>query len=67
MARIKQPVPKVEIIGSLDPKNLPADVFDAGCRVLASCIRRALQDPKLKADFEKWQQERKNKAKEAET
>ena len=47
----------VTVIGDepkIDPKLVPDYAWDYGCRVLANCIKKALEDPKLRQEYEEW-------------
>ncbi len=41
----------------IDPKLIPDYVWDESCRVLYSCITRALSDPKLRQEYEAFEAE----------
>lgn len=41
----------------LDPKNVPNGVYQSASAMLRKCIRKALADPVLRADYERWKQE----------
>jgi len=38
----------------IDPAAIPDSVYQVGCSVLNSCIRRALSDPVRRQEYEKW-------------
>lgn len=38
----------------IDPKEVPDYVWDAGCRVLAKSIRKALKNEAIRKEFEEW-------------
>lgn len=42
----------------IDPAKIKDGDYDAACRVLAGCIRRALQDPQKAAEFRAWKAKR---------
>lgn len=42
----------------IDPARVKAGDYEAACRVLAGCIRRALEDPQKAADFRAWKARR---------
>lgn len=44
---------------TIDPADIPDEVYTIGCRVLASSIRLALSNPEKRADFERWKAARK--------
>jgi hypothetical protein len=46
----------------IDVKAIPDGIWDLGCSVLASSIRRALRDPEKRRDYERWKAERAAKA-----
>lgn len=41
-------------------QEIPEHVFDIGCRVLRRSVKAALEDPALRAEFEKWRKERRD-------
>lgn len=41
----------------LNPDNVPDWVYQSGSAMLRKCIRKALADPVLRADYERWKQE----------
>lgn len=47
--------------------EIPAHTSDTMCRILIGCVDRIFQDPAVKADYKRWQQERQQKAKGATT
>lgn len=49
----------------IDPRKIPDRVYNLGCGILNFEIRRALQNPKLRADYEKFKQEQRIKRLEA--
>lgn len=46
---------------------LPAHTSDTMCRILIGCVDRIFQDPAVKADYERWKEERQRKMKGATT
>lgn len=42
----------------INPKEVPAFEFQIACSVLATSIKRALADPQLRADFDRWKERR---------
>lgn len=38
----------------IDPALIPEVEWDMMCRTLADCIKRAMADPKLRAEYEAW-------------
>ena len=38
----------------IDPKKVPNCDYDIGCAILARIIKRALEDPVNRADYEAW-------------
>lgn len=45
----------------IDPKNIPDRIYDLGCSILNFSVRRALSDPKLRLDYEKFKAEQERK------
>ena len=43
---------------TVDTAAIPSHQIDAMCRTLAASVERFFQNPEVKADFERWQQER---------
>lgn len=43
----------------LDPSDVPNGVYQSASAMLRKCIRKALADPVLRADYERWKQEQK--------
>lgn len=41
----------------LDPGSIPNGVYQSASAMLRKCIRKALADPVLRADYEQWKQE----------
>lgn len=39
---------------TVDPDKIPADVFDTGCRILKTSVRRFFEMPGVREDYEKW-------------
>ena len=42
----------------IDPKSVPQSDYDRACKLLYACIKRALADPVLRADYEMWKAKR---------
>lgn len=42
---------------ALDPSCVPNGVYQSASAMLRKCIRKALADPVLRADYERWKQE----------
>lgn len=38
----------------INPADIPADVYDAGCRILSKSIRSFFADPKNRRGYEEW-------------
>lgn len=38
------------------PVNVPVDVFEAGCRILAKSVRAFFENPTNREGYEKWLQ-----------
>ena len=36
------------------PEKIPDDLYDAGCRVLQSCIKRFFMSPENRREYEEW-------------
>lgn len=43
----------------LDPSDVPNGVYQSASAMLRKCIRKALADPVLRADYEQWKREQK--------
>lgn len=43
--------------GALDPSCVPNGVYQSASAMLRKCIRKALADPVLRADYEQWKKE----------
>lgn len=43
----------------LEPSNVPNGVYQSASAMLRKCIRKALADPVLRADYEQWKREQK--------
>lgn len=50
---------------SVDFDAIPAHESDAICRTLIGCVSRLFEDPAIQADYNRWQQERRQKSKGA--
>lgn len=46
----------------VDTAAIPSHQTDAMARTLIGCVERFFRDPAVKADYERWKQERANKA-----
>lgn len=47
---------------TVDTAEIPPHQTDAMCRTLVGSIGRLFEDPVVQADFQRWKQERLNKA-----
>ena len=54
MKRTKPKVIRTSEAVKINPKEVPAFEFQIACSVLATSIKRALADPQLRADFDRW-------------
>lgn len=52
---------------TVDTAAIPSHQSDAMCRTLIGCVGRLFEDPAVKADYERWKQERQQKVKGANT
>lgn len=43
---------------AVDFGAIPSHQTDAMCRTLIGCVNRFFEDPAVKADYERWQRER---------
>lgn len=41
----------------LNPNDVPNGVYQSASAMLRKCIRKALADPVLRADYEQWKRE----------
>lgn len=64
MKTVKKRTPEAVTV---DLDEMPAYTSDTMCRILIGCADRYFQDPAVKADYKRWQQERQQKAKGATT
>lgn len=46
---------------TVDFSAIPSHQTDAMCRTLISCIGKYFENPAVKADYERWKQERQQK------
>lgn len=51
----------------VDVNAIPQHQTDAMCRTLIGCVNRIFEDPAVRADYERWQRERQQKTKGANT
>lgn len=51
----------------VDFAAIPSHQSDAMCRTLIGCVGRLFEDPAVRADYERWQKERQQKTKGANT
>ena len=49
----------------INPDDIPDEVYDAGCRILKTSVRRFFAMPGVREDYEKWlvEYEKEQKAK----
>ena len=52
---------------TVDLAAIPPHDTDAMCRTLIGCVGRLFENPAVKADYERWQQERQQRLKGANT
>lgn len=52
---------------AVDFGAIPPHDTDAMCRTLIGCVGRLFENPAVKADYERWQQERQQRLKGANT
>lgn len=38
----------------INPDDIPDEVYDAGCRILKTSVRRFFAIPGVREDYEKW-------------
>lgn len=58
MQQQKSVVTRIREARELRPEEIPAIKFQVAAVVLNESIRRALADPQLRADFERWRERR---------
>ncbi len=58
----------MKVVKSRTPEGVTADFAaiplhetDAMCRTLIGCVSRLFENPAIKADYERWQQERRQR------
>lgn len=58
----------VKVVGKKTPEHISVDMTampdyqsDAMCRTLIGCISRLFEDPAVRADYERWKQQRQAK------
>ena len=44
----------MEQAARINPADIPADVYDTGCRILSKSIRSFFADPKNRRGYEEW-------------
>ena len=64
MKTVKKRIPEAVTV---EFDKIPAHTSDTMCRILIGCVDRIFQDPPVKADYKRWQQERQQKTKAATT
>ena len=58
MKRTKPKVIRTSEAVKINPKDVPAFEFQIAWSVLATSLKRALADPQLRADFDRWKERR---------